>query len=76
MTEKLDIYSDMRLPFDVATWCRGHKLNIVAVNISRDLKALDELRAHRDRLEQQEAEMEARLRGFVEEARIRMAGKV
>lgn len=76
MTVKMDIYSDMRVPFDVAAWARGHRFNVVAVNIARDLKALEELRAHRDRLEQQEAEMETRLKSYIDEARVRMQGKV
>ena len=51
MTEKLqsiakfDAYSDMRVPFDVATWFRQHKFSVPAVNALRclkEIKAIDE----------------------------------
>ena len=76
MAEKLDVYSDLRVPFEVAAWARGHKFNVVAVNISRDIKALNKLREDILALEKQEAEMEARLKTYFDEAKTRMADKV
>lgn len=49
MTEKLqsiakfDTYSDMRVPFDVATWFRAHKFSVPAVNALRCLKQIKEI---------------------------------
>jgi phosphohistidine phosphatase SixA len=41
----MDIYSsEMTIPFDVAAYCRGHKLSVEAVNLSRAIKARQQAR--------------------------------
>ena len=67
-----DVYSDLKVPFDVGTWCRGHLFNVTAVNIARDVRALKQLRANIEHLEQQETELELRLSTFIDDARKKM----
>lgn len=43
MAEKMDVYSDCRVPFDVAAYCRGHKFSPQAVTLARAVRTRDEL---------------------------------
>lgn len=72
MTAKLDVYSDLAVPFDIATWCRGHKFSPAAVEIARSLKRRDELRAKLAELESQIEAEEAGLAALVQTAREKM----
>lgn len=43
MLQALDVYSSrMEIPFDVAAYCRGHKLSVEAVNYARAIRRLNE----------------------------------
>lgn len=66
-TEKLapmDIYSSrMDIPFDVATFCRGHKFSVDAVNLARAIRdaaaAKEEVLAAEKRLASSESIIES-----------------
>jgi hypothetical protein len=68
----LDVYSDLKVPFEVATWARGHRFNVVAVDIARSIKTLKAIAETRERLETQEEEIEAELRNHIALARKKM----
>lgn len=68
----LDVYSDLKVPFEVAVWCRGHKLNVTAVNIARALRGIKSVREQIAELEAQEANTEDALKFFIEEAQRKM----
>ena len=34
----MDVYSEMTIPFDVAAYCRGHKLCVQSVNLARAIE--------------------------------------
>ena len=35
--QPMDVYSDIRIPFAVAAWCRGHRYSVLAVELARKL---------------------------------------
>lgn len=48
----MDIFSsDLAIPFEVAAYCRGHKLCVQTVGLSRALKAREVLYKQRDEAE-------------------------
>lgn len=68
----MDVYSDMRVPFDVATWLRGHRFSPVAVNITRALTEDKDLAERIERLERERTAREQNLRDLIQEARNKM----
>lgn len=71
-TPKMDAYSDMQVPFEVATWARAHPYNPTAVNIRRKLEARDALTKTIDTAEAKRDEVECELKTLCEEARLKM----
>lgn len=57
----MDVYGDLSIPFDVATYCRGHKFTPEAVALTKAIKARDNARlaviAAEKELDQAEAEV-------------------
>jgi hypothetical protein len=53
MSNKFDIYSDMRVPFDVSTWARMHKFSTEAVNLTRALRKHQALEAQMESIQKQ-----------------------
>lgn len=41
MTDKMDIYSDMEIPFDIAAYLRGRKFSAEAVGLTRAIRLRD-----------------------------------
>ncbi len=42
--EKMDVYSDHMVPFDLAAWCRGRRFHPKAAELSKQLRAKEEAR--------------------------------
>lgn len=42
-TQAMDVYSDRRVPFAIAAWCRQHKLHRFAVDLRRKLQEQTEV---------------------------------
>lgn len=58
---KMDIYGTMRVPFDIATWFRGHKFSSEAVAATRHLRRLDEIETQIAALQNEATAVERRL---------------
>lgn len=43
-TQKLDVYSDHMVPFDLAAWCRGRRFHPESVALARALQDKDAAR--------------------------------
>lgn len=69
---KFDALSDMRVPFEVAAWARGHKYNPTTVNILRKLSEINSATARMDAAERERDTAEGELRVLCEEAKIKM----
>ena len=74
MSNKLDVYGDIALPFDVAALCRSHKFSPVAVSIARKLREKQEAIARRDALEAQIDKIESEISLLADTARERFGG--
>lgn len=72
MTDKLDVYSALEVPFDVATWARGHRYSPTAVDIAKNLRRKAELRKELEATEKAIEETEATLTTLIEAARDKM----
>ncbi len=72
MSKQFDVYSDMRIPFDVATWMRGHKFNPVSVNVTKQLQSLDDLKLRREKIEREIDAQEENLKDLITQARNKM----
>ena len=69
---KMDLYSDMQVPFEVAVWARAHRFNTTAIGITRSLLRRNQLTAEMDRIEKEREEVEAELRAMCVEAQSKM----
>lgn len=69
---KMDIYSDMRIPFDIGTWLRGHKFNVTSVAITKKLQECDSISAQIRALEDAQSQAEGELGFLIEEAKLKM----
>ena len=67
----MDIYSDMRVPFNVAVWARSHKYDKTAVQITRALLRLKEIKAQIEALEQEADHVEAQMQTLCAEALVK-----
>lgn len=72
MTAKLDVYSNLQVPFDIAVWCRGHKYSPTAVDIARSLKRQEALKQQLADIEDQIEREEEGLQSLVHTAREKM----
>lgn len=69
---KYDALSDMRIPFEVAAWARGHRFNPVTVNLVRKLREISDLTSTIEQAEKARDKAEAELRSLCETAKQKM----
>lgn len=65
----MDVYATMRVPFDIATYCRGHRFAPCSVNLTRALRAYDAAVAARKAAEADEEAASAAIDNAVAAAR-------
>lgn len=71
-SKQFDVYSDPRVPFDVATWARGHRFDVTAVGMTKKLVKLDDLKNKLAKLEDEIEQEEIALQTMVDQAKGKM----
>mgnify|MGYP000143149130 CR=1 FL=1 len=70
---KMDIYSSsLDIPFNVAAYCRGHRLSIEAVNLSRAIQQRESAKALVAQAERLLEEKESALRAALQDVNAKM----
>lgn len=72
MADRMDVYSVLEVPFDVATWARGHRYSPVAVDIAKNIRNKEELQKGLNALYDAIEKNEASLVALIEVARDKM----
>lgn len=72
--KKLDVYSDLVVPFDVAVLCRSHKFSPAAVSLARALKKKNDLIEQQDQIEKDLARAEAEIHKAIGQVQERFGG--
>jgi hypothetical protein len=70
--KKFDIYSDMRVPFAVGAWARGHKFDLTAVKLTRALMVLESLQSQQDDLQKRVDKAQQQLTEAIADATAKM----
>ena len=68
----MDIYATHKVPFDLATYCRGHKFSLAAVELSKALKEMERVGKLVSELEAMNEHAQDRLDNALKEVRKKM----
>lgn len=67
---KMDIYSDMRIPLDVAIWARSHKFNVGATKLTRAIQRVNQAQLALSQAQQSMEDAEEQLRAACAEIKV------
>lgn len=70
----MDIYTDPRIPFNLGVWARGHKFNVIAVQMTRHLQSITKIDGQIAALQRSKDAEQAALDTTLERARQELEG--
>jgi hypothetical protein len=64
-SQTMDVYSNIRIPFSIAAWCREHRFHPLAASLAKTLRAATENQTELQRLEDKDRTLYGEIKSIV-----------